>query len=104
MTMYKRHRLYAEGIITLCMATTAAEFAAFCWLKSVGFAVPTDNEILLLDFPVGEGFSAVDLVSLLRKAGCDAYAHRHCNKIKVVGKRRNIHEKYKAYGTYRGTP
>lgn len=78
-------RLYAEGIVTLCMATTAAEFAAFCWLKSVGFIIPTDNEVLLLDFPAGEGFSAADLTSLLRKAGCDAYAHRRYNRVKVVG-------------------
>lgn len=79
------NRLYTESIITLCGITTAAEFAAFCWLKSVGFTIPTDNEVLLLDFPAGEGFSAIDLVGLLRKAGCDAYAHRRYNRIKIIG-------------------
>lgn len=78
-------RLYAKNIVTLCMATTAAEFAAFCWLKSVSFVIPANKEILLLDFPAGEGFSAMDLTSLLRKAGCDAYAHRRYNRVKIVG-------------------
>ena len=79
------NRLYAESIVTLCTMTTAAEFAAFCWLKSVGFVIPTDKEILLLDFPAGEGFSTVDLASLLRKAGCDAYAHRRYSRVKIIG-------------------
>lgn len=77
--------LYAKGIIALCNMTNAAEFAAFCWLKSVGFIIPTDNEVLLLDFPAWKGFSAADLTSLLRKAGCDAYAHKYHNKVKIIG-------------------